>query len=257
MRNLLGATGLVVGIGLVSFACGGGTGDSPVTARSDAAPAAAPTDAADGPGVIRGTMTFEGTPPPPRPLPMDSDPRCTPEPGATSETLLVGPGNGLRNVFVYVKEGLGARVYAVPDTPVVLDQQGCRYVPHVFGVQVGQTVRILNSDPTLHNVHAVPKENREFNFGQPAKVPAATRIFDRPEIMVPFRCDVHGWMAAYGGVLAHPYYAVSRADGSFEIKGLPEGTYTVETWHERLGTRTATVTVDGKAGARANFAFKG
>jgi hypothetical protein len=109
----------------------------------------------------------------------------------------------------------------------------------------------------MHNVNAMAKNNRAFNFGQIPSVPPVTRIFDKPEVMVPFRCDVHGWMAAYGGVLTHPYFAVSKPDGSFEIKGLPAGTYTVEVWHEKLGTQTTKVTVDGKSGATADVAFKG
>jgi hypothetical protein len=237
-------------------ACGG-EGDQPARTTPQAGAAtSAPTDTADGPGIITGTMTFEGTPAPAKPLRMDSDPRCTPEPGATSELLLVGPGNGLQNVFVYVKDGLGARTYATPTTPVVLDQKGCRYVPHVFGVQVGQPVQISNSDATLHNVHAVPTANREFNFGQPAKVPPVTRTFDKPEIALPFRCDVHGWMNAYASVVAHPFFAVTKEDGTFEIKGLPAGTYTIEAWHEQLGTQTQSVVVDGKTPAKVSLAFK-
>jgi plastocyanin len=188
---------------------------------------------------------------------MDSDPLCKPDPAApTSEALLVGPGGGLQNVFVYVKDGLGARTYATPTTPVRLDQRGCRYVPHVFGVQVGQTVQIANSDPTLHNVHAVPAANREFNFGQPATVPPAPRVFDKPEVMVPFRCDVHSWMNAYAGVLPHPFFAVTPADGTFEIKGLPPGSYTIEAWHEQLGTQTQSVTVAADAPAKVAMSFK-
>jgi plastocyanin len=236
-------------------ACGGA--DQPA-ATTTPAPAATPTptDTADGPGTITGSITLEGTPPPARPLRMDSDSRCPQEPGATSELLLVGTGNAVQNVFVYVKDGLGGRTYAVPSTPVVLDQKGCRYVPHVFGVQVGQQVRVSNSDDTLHNVHAVPKSNREFNFGQPPKVPPAPRVFDKPEIMVPFRCDVHGWMSAYAGVVAHPFFAVTGPDGSFEIKGLPAGTYTIEAWHEQLGIETRSVSVDGRTPAKVNVAFK-
>lgn len=199
---------------------------------------------------------YQGTPPPRRPLRTDSDPLCKPEPGATAEGLVVGSNNGLQNVFVYVRDGLGSRTYAVPTSPVVLDQKGCRYVPHVFGVQVGQTFRITNSDAALHNVNASAKANRAFNFGQPAGVPPATRVFDKPEIGVPFRCDVHPWMNAYAGVVAHPFFAVSSAEGSFEIKGLPTGTYTIEAWHEQLGTLTQTVTVDGTTPAKATFEFK-
>ena len=188
---------------------------------------------------------------------MDSDPQCAKaDPGATSEMILVGPGNGIENVFVHVKDGLGTRSYAVPSTPVVMDQKGCRYVPHVFGVQVGQTVLISNSDPLIHNVHAMPKNNREFNFGQPAKTPPVSRVFERAEIGLPFKCDVHGWMNAYANVVAHPFFAVTKNDGSFEIKGLPEGTYTLELWHERLGTQTLPVTVTAAAPAKISASFK-
>jgi len=243
-----------IAIGLAA-ACGGTEqAASPATPASGATAAA--TDTADGPGVIAGTITFEGTPPAPRPVRMDSDAKCVPEPGAMSELLVVGPDQGLKNVFVYVKDGLGARRYAVPATPVMLDQKGCRYVPHVFGVQAGQTVQVANSDTTLHNVHAVPKTNREFNFGQPVGVPPVPRVFEQPEIGLPFRCDVHGWMIAYVNVVSHPFFAVTNDAGSFGIKGLPPGTYTIELWHEQLGTQTQSVTVDGKTPAAVKAAFK-
>jgi hypothetical protein len=234
-----------------------GCGESPPSSPAPA-PAAEtqPTDAADGPGTIVGAVTFDGTPPKPRPLPMDSDPLCAKEPGATSEVLVVGPGNGIRNVFVYVKDGLGSRRYAVPATPVALDQKGCRYDPHVFGVQVGQTIQISNSDPLVHNVHALPKNNREFNFGQPAKTPPVARVFDKPEIGLPFKCDVHGWMNAYVNVVPHPFFAVTKDDGSFEIKGLPAGDYTLELWHERLGIQTLPVAVTADAPAKVSASFK-
>jgi len=242
---------------VLAGACGTGVEQPASSATPAAAPAAAPTDTADGPGVIAGTITFAGTPTAARPLRMDSDPKCIPEPGATSELLVVGPGQGLKNVFVYIKDGLGARTYATPTTPVTLDQKGCRYVPHVFGVQAGQTIQVANRDTTLHNVHAMPKNNREFNFGQPANVPAVPRVFDKPEIGLPFRCDVHGWMNAYVNVVPHPFFAVTNDNGGFEIKGLPPGTYTIELWHERLGTQSQPVTVDGKTPASIKAAFKG
>ena len=245
---------LIAGAGSL-VACGGGTSDS-ASQTPAAGTQAKPTDTADGPGVIAGTISFDGTPPPPRPLRMDSDPKCVSDPSATSELLVVSAAGGVQNVFVYLKEGLGARTYAVPSTPIALDQKGCRYTPHVFGVQVGQAMLISNSDSTLHNVNASPKTNRAFNFGQPAAVPAVTRTFDKPEVMVPLRCDVHGWMNAYVGVVAHPFYAVTQADGRFELKGLPAGTYTVEAWHEQLGTQTQSVTVDGQTPGKVSFAFK-
>ena len=142
-------------------------------------------------------------------------------------------------------------------TPIVLDQNGCKDTPHVFGAQVGQPVKIVNSDGTLHNVHAVPKENREFNFGQPLKGMEATQTFTKSEMMVPFRCDVHGWMAAYGGIVPHPFFAVTKPDGSFEIKGLPAGTYTIETWHERFGLQMQTVSVDGTAAWNGGVQLQG
>jgi plastocyanin len=240
----------------VAVACGESQPSSAPAAQPAASPPA-PTDTADGPGAIAGIVTFAGTPPKPRPLPMDSDPQCAKaSPGATTELLVVGSGGGLKNVFVYVKEGLGARRYAVPSTEVALDQNGCRYVPHVLGIQAGQTMLVSNSDPLIHNVHAMPKNNREFNFGQPARTPPVSRVFEQPEIGLPFKCDVHGWMNAYVNVVPHPFYAVTKDDGSFEIKGLPEGTYTLELWHERLGTQTQPVTVTAAAPAKVSASFK-
>ena len=242
---------------VLAASCGGGSTEKPAEPSSTSAPAPAEAPTAPlGESTITGRITFEGKAPTPRVIRMDSDELCMPEGPTTSEVLIVGPDNSLQNVFVYVKEGLGDRTFTAPKTAVVLGQRGCKYTPHVFGAQVGQPVRIVNNDPTLHNVHAMPKANREFNFGQTKKGMETIRTFDKPEVMVPFKCDVHGWMNAYGGIVAHPYFAVSKPDGTFEITGLPAGTYTVEAWHERLGTQTTKVTVDGKAGGTAVFAFK-
>jgi plastocyanin len=208
-------------------------------------------------GVVSGKATFSGTAPKPRPLQMGSDPMCAKVgAGVTSERLLVGAGGGLQNVFVYVKDGLGNRKFPAPTTPVNLDQKACRYIPHVFGIQVGQPWRVTNSDDTLHNVHTLPKLNKEENFSQPKKTPAVTKTFTRVEIGVPVRCDVHGWMNGWAGVVDHPFFAVTAADGTFQIKGLPAGSYTLEAWHETQGTQTQKITVDAKGTGTASFAFK-
>jgi plastocyanin len=243
--------GLTLLSAMAGVACGGGGADTAAPVAT-----AAPTDTANGPGVITGTITFAGAPPPARPLQMDSDPKCVAVAGATSERLVVGQGNGLQNVFVWVKDGLGQRTYAVPSTPVMLDQKGCQYIPHVIGAQVGQVIKVANSDAALHNVHAVPKDNPEFNFSQPANVPPVDRVFTRTEIGIPLKCDVHGWMNAYANVVPHPFFAVTGADGRFEIKGLPAGTYTIEAWHETLGVQTMTATVDATTPAAVTAVFK-
>jgi len=256
--SLIGA--IVLTGGLLAAACGGGSSSSSTSEH----PAATPKP--NGPGTVTGKVTFDGEPPGRAVIRMGADPNCMPHEavkvgsvtGGLSDTLLVGSDHGIKNVFVYVKDGLGNTVYPTPTTPVVLDQRGCQYEPHVFGVQVGQPVEIKNSDMTLHNVHAIPKSNSEFNFGQQnEKAPVITKTFDKPEIGLSFRCDVHGWMRAYANVVTHPFYAVTKEDGAFEIKGLPTGTFTIGAWHERLGTQETKVTIsDSATTATASFTFK-
>jgi plastocyanin len=171
--------------------------------------------------------------------------------------VIVSGDGSLQNVFVYVKDGLGALKFPVPATPLVLDQKGCQYRPHVFGVQVGQTIEILNSDNTLHNIHAWPQANAEFNKGQALQGMKDTHVFSTQEVMVPFRCDVHRWMNSFVGVIGHPFFAVTGADGSFQLQGLPPGTYTIEAWHEKFGTKTASVTIGAKESKDVAFSFSG
>jgi plastocyanin len=231
---------------LTTAACGGSAPERPAANAK-----------ADGPGVVTGRISFDGAPPQRAPLRMAGDPACEPGPESLAEATIVSPDGGLTNVFVHVKDGLGNRIYETPEAPVVLDQQGCRYEPHVFGVHVGQPIEVRNSDSTLHNVHAIPKANDEFNFGQQPSTPPFTRMFENPEIGILFRCDVHGWMHAYANVVNHPFYAVTKEDGRFEIKGLPAGTYTIEAWHERLGTQSQQVTIaEGSPNVTAAFTFK-
>src|SRR5687767_876078 len=239
---------------VVASACGGGSPEN--AAPATPAPTVSPVDAATA-GNIAGRITFEGTPPKPGVVRMDSDPNCVQQ-GATStdESILVGSAGALQNVFVYVKDGLGNLRFPVPSATIVLDQKDCHYVPHVIGVQVGQSLEILNSDPTLHNVHALPTANQEFNTGQPLPGMKHTHQFSTREIMVRFKCDVHPWMEAWVGVLDHPYFAVTGADGSFSLKGLPPGTYTIEAWHETLGTQTQSVTIGEKESKDIALTFK-
>ena len=159
-------------------------------------------------------------------------------------------------MFVYVKDGLGNRVFPAPGTPVVLDQRDCHYVPHVFGIQVGQTLEIVNSDPTLHNIHFIPDANREFNMGEPIQGMRQPHVFSVKEVLIPIKCDVHNWMNAYAGVVDSPFFAVTGEDGTFTLKGLPPGTYTIEAVHEKLGRQTQTVTIGPKETKDTAFTFK-
>lgn len=243
--------GLLLGAALVT-GCGGG--DSAGAPGGDAAAVTVnPVDPATA-GSVTGKVMFDGVAPVPVPIRMTADANCQPEGTPVNESLLVADG-ALQNAFVYVKDGLGNLVFPVPTTPVVLDQQGCHYVPHVFGVQAGQPVEVRNSDPTLHNVHAMPRANREFNTGQPLQGMKTTHVFTVTEVMVPFKCDVHGWMNAYVGVLDHPFFSVSAADGTFTITGLPPGTYTIEAVHETLGAQTQSVTIGERDTADVGFTF--
>lgn len=210
-------------------------------------------------GTVSGKVSFTGTAPAPQQINMNADPTCASlhkEPIFTEE-VVVNPDGTLKNVFVYVKEGLEGKTFPVPTNAIMLDQKGCHYTPHVFGVQVGQQVQIINSDSTLHNVHGMPKQSPEFNLGMPIQGMKLNRKFDKPEVMVKFKCDVHPWMSAYAGILPHPYFSVTGDNGTFEIKDLPAGTYTLEIWHEKYGTQTQQITVDEGGTATADFTVTG
>ena len=243
-----------------SIACGGGSNSN--TSSEPASPAATPSglkvDTATA-GDVKGVVTIDGMPGKNEPIRMNADPVCVKENTTPQfqETFVVGSdGKSLGNVFVYVKDGLGNYVYDTPTEAAKIDQMNCRYHPHVFGMRVGQPLEILNSDPTLHNIHALPKGNKEFNTGQPIQGMKTTHTFEGKEIMVPFKCDVHGWMNAYVGVLDHPYFATTGDDGKFELKTLPPGTYTIEAWHEKLGASTQSVTLGPKESKEVTFTFK-
>ena len=257
-RALKGLTVPAVVLAMFAAACGGG--NQPESAAPAAGTAAAPAAAAIDPatvGTITGTIALEGTAPPQDPIKMNADPVCVKQgKGGVTEFIVPGDGGTLQNVLIYVKDGLGNRTFPTPTNPVVLNQQGCHYVPHMFGIMVGQPLEVVNGDPTLHNIHALPKVNMEFNTGQPIQGMKFQHVFTAKEVMVPFKCDVHGWMNANVAVLDHPFFAVTGQTGKFELKGLPPGNYTIEAWHEKLGAQTMQVTVGEKETKEANFTFK-
>ena len=215
------------------------------------APAAAidPATAA----TVSGTVKFDGPAPKAAKIDMSQDPNCK---GSNSAENVVVADGDLANVFVYVKEGLGNRTFAAPSEPVVLDQSGCRYHPHVLGVMAGQTVKIANSDPTTHNIHPTPKDNREWNESQAPQAPALEKTFAREEILLPVKCNQHPWMKMFISVTKSPFYAVTGPNGKFEIKGLPPGDYTLAFVHEKLGEQDVKVTLAAKDSKTLDVSFK-
>ena len=241
---------MVTVVAVTLVACG--SGEEPAATTEAAAPEA---PAPSGPtGSVAGTIAYSNGDPD-TVIAMDADPVCLSlHKGEVHSQKVVAADGNLANVFVYVKEGLSGS-YSAPADSKELDQIGCQYTPHVSGIQVGQKLVVKNSDQTLHNVHAMPTVNEEFNSGQPFQGMELERTFDHIEVMIPIKCDVHPWMKSYLGVLDHPFYAVSAADGSFSIEGLPEGDYVLEAWHEEFGTQTMSVSVSGGAAADASFDF--
>jgi hypothetical protein len=249
MRRL----GFSISAGFLAFslACGGTTAPPP------AAPVGPAVDPATA-GTVTATVKFDGPAPAPEMITITGDPKCVSEQGAPQrpgETIVVGDNQALQNVFVYVKDGLGAFGFPLPTEPVLLDQDKCRYSPRVVGVRVGQPLKIQNSDPLLHNVRSNAVINQAFNKSTPLEGVSFTHTFATREVMVPFKCDVHGWMSAYIGVLDHPYFGTTATDGRVVLGNLPPGTYTIEAWHESLGTKTQQITIGAKETKDVSFSF--
>jgi plastocyanin len=234
-------------------ACGGGEKPAPPSAPSADAKRVDESQA----GRLAGRVLIAGQPPQGQAVKMHSDPVCERAEGTAGavDPVAVQDG-GLDNVFVYVKDGLGNYYFDTPTEPMKIDQKGCRYLPTVFGVRVGQRVEFSNSDPTAHNVHAVGDANRGFNFTQRMAGMRDTRTFNAREVMVHVKCDIHSWMNAYAGVLDHPYFAVTSNGGRFELKNVPPGTYTFEAWHATLGTQAQQVTLGEKDTKELTFTFR-
>jgi plastocyanin len=240
---------IAVGLLTVSLACGGGP--------APAAPAGPAIDPATA-GRVTASVKLEGAVPAASIMKLTGDPKCVSESGSSEraeETIVTGDNQALQNVFVYVKDGLASFSFPVPQEPVVLDQDKCRYTPRVVGVRVGQPLQVKNSDPLLHNVRADGTINQGFNRSTPIEGMSFNHLFATREVMVPFKCDVHAWMTAYVGVLDHPYFGTTGADGRVVLANLPPGTYTIEAWHETLGAKTQQVTIGAKESKDVSFSF--
>jgi hypothetical protein len=228
---------------------------TPYAVRAGGAPASA---SATGVASVKGIVKFEGTVPKPKPISMSADPSCAkqhPAPVLAQEVMTDSKGD-LENVVVFVSEGLGDRTFDAPTQPVVVEQKGCLYTPHVLAVRANQPLHVVNDDPTSHNIHPTPANNREWNKAEPPGT-SLDESFAREEIAIPVKCNVHPWMHGYVAVFKHPYFAVTGKDGSFDLSSLPPGTYTIKAWHEKLGTSTQTITISANETKEINFVFKG
>ena len=256
LRTISGAAASAAMI--LAFGCGGGS--TPSTEKKSETPAAAVTkvDPATA-ATVTGKVSFAGSAPKAVRIDMSAEPDCkglhtTP---VASEEVMVNSNGTLANVFVWVKGGLEGKTFEASTSAAKLSQKGCIYTPHVIGVRAGQTLTIENDDPTTHNVHPLPKANREWNQSQPPKGQNLEKTFPRPEVMIPVKCNVHPWMKSYIGVVDNPFFAVTGDQGTFEIKGLPPGEYVIEAWHEKYGTQDQKVTLAPSASQAVDFSFKG
>ena len=246
-------------VAALAVGCGGDAGDGGSEGGMDdgemeaAGPAVDPAIAA----TVEGTITFAGTAPEPTPIDMSEEPVCADKhDGQPMDVdVVVSDDGNLAGVFVFVSDGLGDMSFPRASGSVTLDQDGCLYHPHVLGIQTNQELVIRNSDEVLHNINTQSSANRSFNISQPQAGMTSTRTFNTPEVMIPVKCDVHGWMEAFIGVTAHPYHAVTAEDGTFTIEGLPPGDYTITAWHETLGEQTMQVTVGESETGTADFTY--
>jgi plastocyanin len=210
-------------------------------------------------GTLSGTIRFTGKRPPAKLINMEEDPACVAahKGKPVDESLLVSSNGTLANAFIYLKTGFDGKRFETPSVPVTIDQAGCWFHPRVLGIQIGQTLQVINSDPVTHNIHPMAEINREWNHSQGAGDAPLARRFLKPEVMIRVKCNIHSWMHAFIGVVDNPYFAVSNPDGTFKIDNLPSGTYTFGIWQENLGTQEAQVTIAPHKKAQLNIVFKG
>ena len=215
----------------------------------------APTSA--GTATVKGVVRFEGQVPKPKTISMAADPNCAKlhQTPVLQQDVVTDAEGGLQNVVVFIADGLSAQSMEPPSQPVAIEQKGCTYQPHVVAMQADQRLEIVNDDPTSHNIHPAPTVNREWNKAEPPGT-KAEETFSREEIAIPVKCNIHPWMHAYVAVFKHPYFAVTGKNGSFDLRNLPPGTYTIKAWHEKLGTSTQKITVSANENKEITFVFK-
>ena len=209
-------------------------------------------------GSLSGIVHFKGRPERGKLIKMDAEEDCQKlhSKPVYEDLVIAGKDGGLANVFVYVKTGLEGKVFEPVKDVVVMEQKGCQFVPRVIGLLTGQTLGVKNSDPVSHNIHPMPKNNREWNQQQSPEAPNLERRFGFAEVMIPVKCNVHAWMKSYIGVMSHPYFAVTTVSGDFQFKNLPSGEYTVAAWHEKLGELTEKINVGAGSTVSLGFDFK-
>lgn len=232
--------------------------DLPAAPKAQPAPNYFKVDPAHS-GSVGGTIHFTGKRPAAKPIDMSEDPACVEahKGKAYDESFVVSPAGLVANAFIYIDKGLEGKTFEVPVTPVIIDQKGCWFRPRVLGIQVGQVLQVVNSDPVTHNIHPMAEINRAWNHSQGPGDDPLSRKFLKPEVMIPVKCNIHSWMHAFIGVRDDPYFAVTQQDGTFTIANLPPGTYTLAVWQEKLGTQKQEITVTEGHTTVANVTFKG
>ncbi|MEE2823053.1 MAG: carboxypeptidase regulatory-like domain-containing protein [Acidobacteriota bacterium] len=250
-------------LGLTVACGGGGETASEVAPEAESIAATPETPQSSAPdlsqsGSVTGRVSFEGEAPKMARIRMGAEPSCEEKHGGPiySQDVVVNDNGTLKNVFIWIKEGMDQYSFETPSDPAVLDQDGCLYTPHVLGVQMGQGIQMLNSDQATHNIHPVPANNREWNISQAAGQ-EMTRSFPRQEITIPVKCNIHPWMKSYIAVVPHPYFSVTSDDGTFEINNMPPGDYTIEVWHETYGTQEQQIKIDPNSSQNIEFSYSG